>query len=526
MLPQSDERGASLDAALCWPLLSARDARSDGRFFVGVTSTGIYCRPICPARTPRRENCRFYATAAGAESAGFRPCLRCRPELAPGHSSVDAPARLAQGAAALIEDGVLQEGGLIEVARRLQVTDRHVRRVFMAQFGVTPVAYAQTQRLLLAKRLITDTALPMTDVALAAGFESLRRFNDSFAQRYRMAPSALRRLAAPTAGESDADETSHPVLVFSLAYRPPLDWPALLDFLARRTIDGVESVVMPPGPDTAASRSGSYRRILTVPGPQGAVLSGWIDVRHAARAGAAGHLLQVRLDPSLYRSIPAVLARVRRAFDLGCRPDEVAAALGSLAAGHEGVRLPGAFDGFEIAARAILGQQVTVRQARVMAGRLVQAFGEPHRTPWPELSHAFPSPQRLAVCTPDDLRPIGLLRSRSQALIDLSRALVHGELRLEPDVDLPRTLDRLRAIPGIGDWTAQYVAMRALGWPDAFPAADVGIMKAMGAASAAQARRARRARRRGARARRPRRRRRRRRRRRPARRPPRRRPAR
>ena len=490
MLPHSVRSVPLLDPALCWPLLSARDDRADGRFFVGVASTGIYCRPICPARTPRREHCRFYSTAAGAEAAGYRPCLRCRPELAPGHASVDAPARLAQGAAALIEDGAMEQGGLAHIAQRLGVTDRHLRRVFMAQFGVTSIAYAQTQRLLLAKRLLTDTRLPVTEVALAAGFASVRRFNDSFSTRYRIAPSALRRVAAGASSQFQGHDQQG--LVFRLAYRPPLDWAALTSFLAHRCIEGVEAMGKAKARRVPrVSGEGTvYRRIVRVPTPQGATVCGWIELSGLADRAAAGHLLQVRVAPALSAAIPAVLARVRRVCDLGARPDEVEQVLGPLAVGREGVRLPGAFDGFEIAVRAILGQQVTVQQARIMAGRLVQQWGEPVATPWPELTHAFPQAARLAACSTEDLRSIGLLRARSNALIELSRAVSQGELRLDPDVDVPATLTRLMAIAGIGDWTAQYVAMRALGWPDAFPAADVGVMKALGVKTAAQARRA------------------------------------
>lgn len=491
MLPHSERKGVLLDPELCWPLLSARDSRADGRFVVGVSSTGIYCRPICAARTPRRENCRFYATPAAAEQAGFRPCLRCRPELAPGHASVDAPVRLAQAAAALIEEGLMQQGGLAAIATRLGVTDRHLRRVFLAQFGVTPIAYAQTQRLLMAKRLLTDTAMSMTDVALAAGFDSLRRFNDSFARRYRLSPSALRRVAAPDDSPAQIGQSSGEGLLFRLAYRPPLDWRWMLGFLAHRQIDGTESVDQPAGHAPGDRLAGCYRRIVRLPARAGGEAhTGWIEVRHAARAGASGHLLLVRLDPALARVIPALLGRVRRAFDLNCRPDDVAAVLGPLAHGHEGVRLPGAFDGFEIAARAILGQQVTVAQARRMAHRLVCLLGEPVATPWPELTHAFPTPGRVASCTPDELRGVGLLRSRCEALIRLSQAIDQGECRLDPDADVGDTLDRLQAIRGIGDWTAQYVALRALGWPDAFPAADVGVMTSLGVRTAAQAVRA------------------------------------
>ena len=478
MLPQTT------DAALCWQMLRARDARFDGRFFVGVTSTGIYCRPICTARTPRRENCRFYSSAAAAEHAGFRPCLRCRPELAPGHSSVDASARLAQSAAAMIEDGALTVGGLPAIARQLGVTDRHLRRVFDAQFGVSPIDYAQTQRLLLAKRLLTDTALPVTEVALAAGFSSLRRFNDCFVRRYRLAPSGLRRAARPAHAGDDA------IVQCRLAYRPPLDWLWLTEFLGRRAIDGVEYVDVPPpvdrrgrGPAQGHRGLPVYRRIVRLPAPGGGHRIGWIEVAHPAGRAAARHVLEVRIDAALVGVIPAALGRVRRAFDLGARPDEVAQGLGDLAAGFEGVRLPGAFDGFEIAVRAILGQQVTVKQASVLTGRFAVAFGEPVATPWPELSRAFPSAAAVAALSAEAIGALGVTRQRSRTLIALARAVADEGLMLESGVEVDATIARLKAVPGIGDWTAHYIAMRALGWPDAFPAADVGVMKALGVAT-------------------------------------------
>jgi len=475
MLPQT------LDPAACWQGLRARDGRFDGRFFVGVTSTGIYCRPICPARTPRRENCRFFTTAAGAEHQGFRPCLRCRPELAPGHGSVDASARLAQGAAEAIEEGALERGGLPALARRLGVTDRHLRRVFAAQFGVSPIGWAQTQRLLLAKRLLTDTALPVTDVAMASGFGSLRRFNDAFARRYRLAPGALRRAAVSGTTPEAADRS----LRFRLAYRPPLDWPAIAGFLGQRSIDGVESV------DTVSRRGGRtetvYRRVLRLSSPGCTDRIGWIEVARPGGPDAARAILDVRVDPALVGAIPAVLARIRRVFDLGCRPDEVAAALGPLAAGHEGLRLPGAFDGFEIAVRAVLGQQVTVRLAHQLAGRVAAAFGDPVATPFGPLRHAFPGAAAIAALEPSALGELGILRTRSACIVALARRIASGELLLEPGADTVATIARLRAIPGIGDWTAQYLAMRALAWPDAFPAADAGVMKALGATSPRQA---------------------------------------
>lgn len=475
MLPQT------LDPAACWTALRARDARFDGRFFVGVTSTRVYCRPVCPARTPRRENCRFFPTAAGAERHGFRPCLRCRPELAPGHSSVDATARLAQAAAEAIEEGALDDGGLAGLARRLGVTDRHLRRVFDAQFGVSPIGWAQTQRLLLAKRLLTDTSLPVTEVALAAGFGSLRRFNDAFATRYRMAPSAMRRDAAAAA----ATDVAARGLLFRLGYRPPLDWPALAGFLARRAIDGVEAVA---GERRRGGRiEPVYRRVLRVSVPGRGERLGWIEVGRPAARAHGRHVLDVRLDAALVGAIPAVLARVRRALDLGCRPDEVSAALGDLATAAPGLRLPGAFDGFEIAVRAVLGQQVTVRQAHALAGRVAAAFGEPVPAPFDGLRHAFPSATTLASVDPAAIAALGITRARAGCIVALARRIACGDLRLDPGADARATVERLKAVPGVGDWTAQYLAMRALGWPDAFPAADVGVMRALGVRSARQA---------------------------------------
>lgn len=464
ILPQT------VDPAACWLGLRARDPRFDGRFFVGVTSTGIYCRPVCPARTPRRENCRFFATAAGAEVAGFRPCLRCRPELAPGQASIDAPARLAQAAAAAIEEGALEAGGLPALARRLGVSDRHLRRVFDAQFGVGPIDWALTQRLLLAKRLLTDTRLPVTEVALASGFASVRRFNDAFARRYRLAPSGWRRQAADC-----HDAATDPALVFRLAYRPPLAFAALAGFLAQRAVDGVESVAPAPGRGAPV-----YRRIVRVPAPHGGDRLGWIEVTRPTGRRAAEHALEVRIDPALVGVIPAVLTRVRRVFDLACRPDEVAAVLGPLAAGQEGLRLPGAFDGFEIGVRAILGQQITVGQARTLAGRFAAAFGEPLATPFGALHQAFPSAGSIADRDPAEVAALGVSKPRARTIVALARAIAREGLRLEPDGDAAATVGRLLAIPGIGEWTAQTLAMRALGWPDAFPAADVGVRKALG----------------------------------------------
>lgn len=451
-----------IDDDACYQAVLARDGRFDGRFFVAVASTGIYCRPICRVRTPKRSNCSFYPSAAAAEAQGYRPCLRCRPELAPGHAAMDAAGRLAHAAAGLIEDG--REQSLEALARRLGVTDRHLRRVFTAEFGVAPVAYAQTQRLLLAKRLLTDTRLPITQVALSTGFASVRRFNDLFRRRYRLQPRQLRKMPS-TSGNGDGQ------LVFELAYRPPYDWRRQLAFLAARCVQGVEVVEQDCYLRTVAieSASGSHR--------------GWIRVAHRPRR----HTLAVTLCDSLSGAVPQVLARVRHQFDLSCRPEDIARHLGALAATAPGLRVPGAFDGFEVAVRAVLGQQITVSAARTLACRLADSLGESITTPHASLRRTFPSPVLLARADAAHLGRLGVTRARQRALGGLADACASGELLLSPAADVESTLHKLLSLPGIGPWTAQCIAMRALGWPDAFPHTDYGVLKALAPATAAQA---------------------------------------
>ncbi len=453
----------SLDPASCYRALAAHDARFDGRFFVGVATTGIYCRPVCTARIPRRENCRFFVSAAAAEVAGFRPCLRCRPELAPGMASVDSGTRLVLGAIACIEDGALEEGGLDALAARLGVTGRHVRRVFASELGVSPVAFAQTHRLLLAKRLLTDTALPVTDVAFASGFASVRRFNALFRERYRLPPGELRRQAS-------ARSQGAP-LAFELAYRPPYDWQAMETFMAARAIDGVENVT--------ARR---YRRTLRVRHGD-AIHTGWLAVSPVARRAA----LRVEMSASLARVVPGVLARVRQAFDLASDPAAIDAALGALATAAPGLRVPGTFDGFEMAVRAVVGQQISVPGARTLLARLVDACGDACECPHPGLRRLFPTPGRMIACGPSGLRRLGILPARARTLVAVAKAVVDGSLTLDSRADVGRTRAVLRALPGIGPWTAEIIAMRALGWPDAFPAGDLGLLRSLGMTSARRA---------------------------------------
>jgi len=451
-----------LDPRTCYRALKARDARFDGRFFVAVSSTRIYCRPVCTVKPPRRENCHFYTSAAAAESAGYRPCLRCRPELAPGNASVDATSRLAQAAASMMEDRTLEENGFDTIAARLGITDRHLRRAFGAEFGVSPVEFAQTQRLLLAKRLLTDTALSVTEVAFASGFGSLRRFNALFKQRYRLQPSQLRRHM------NGAATAAVDVLEFELSFRPPYDWRSISAFLRARAIAGVEAV-----------EDSRYRRTVCV-AVDGEAHRGWIEVAMSPKKPA----LHVAVSASLTKALPPVLSRVKSLMDLACHPAEVAQALGALARRHPGLRVPGAFDGFEVAVRAILGQQVTVAAARTIAGRFAATFGEPIETPYAALTTVFPDAGRIAALPYGRIARIGMPGARARTVLALARAVADGKLVLTPNAEIETALDKLRALPGVGEWTAQYIAMRALAWPDAFPHTDFGVMKALGETNA------------------------------------------
>ncbi len=444
-----------LEPDTCYRAAKAHDPRFDGRFFIGVSSTGIYCRPICTVKMPKRENCTFFPSAAAAEAQGYRPCLRCRPELAPGNASVDSSHRIAQAAASLIEDGTLTEVSLDSLASRLGVTDRHLRRVFQGEFGVCPVAFAQTHRLLLAKRLLTDTDSTVTDVAFASGFGSLRRFNALFKDRYRLSPKQLRKTPRPAA----APDT----LTFELSFRPPFDWTSMLAFLRARSVVHVEQV-----------SDDRYRRIVRI-AQNGEQHAGRLEVAMAPKKPA----LRILISSSLMKVLPAVLARVKHLMDLSANPTEIAATLGDLAARNPGLRVPGAFDGFEIAVRAILGQQITVAAARTLASRFAAAFGSQVESPFPALSIAFPSPERIAQLEVGEVARLGVIAVRARAIIEIARLIARGDLSLTPGVNLDSTLQTLRAIPGVGEWTVQYLAMRTLAWPDAFLHTDLIVMKSL-----------------------------------------------
>jgi AraC family transcriptional regulator of adaptative response / DNA-3-methyladenine glycosylase II len=461
----------SLDSDACYLALKTRDARFDGHFFTGVTSTGIYCRPVCKVRTPKQENCCFFALAAQAESRGFRPCLRCRPEIAPLFSAVwstqDASGILAQQAAQLL-DSLVHSGetasGMLAVADKLGVSERHLRRIFESQWGVSPLQYLQTRRLLSAKHLLTDTSLPITQVAALSGFASLRRFNAAFVQHYRMQPRALRRDSASGAGKAARPTTDG--IRLKASYRPPYDVAAMLAFLQQRAVPLVESVDL---------QQLSYQRTLALDW-NGQTLRGWVQARFVPDQCAVEFLLSEGLTPAL----PRLMADLRQLLDLDADPAPIAACLGERFTGLEGLRVPGTLDGFELAVRGILGQQITVAAARTLASRLVQALGQPLPTPYPALTHLFPSAAQLARCSANQLGELGIVRQRQAAIIGLAQALESGIISLRPGGDVAATTAALQELPGIGPWTASYIAMRALRWPDAFVAGDMALQSALG----------------------------------------------
>ncbi len=462
----------------CYLALKAKDARFDGCFFTGVTSTGVYCRPVCRVRTPRRENCRFFAHAAQAERAGFRPCLRCRPELAPRSTapglapgarqwSIQDSASILAGQAARLLDTSQAWGDtaptVARLAQRLGVSDRHLRRIFEAQLGVSPLQYLQTRRLLCAKQLLTDTPLAVTQVALLSGFTSVRRFNAVFAEHYRLNPSQLRRVA--TRRDAGAlDQGMH----LRMAYRPPYDVDAMLRFFATRQITGLEQVSVTAGLKCIGST-------LVVPSGQ-TLCKGWLQVRF----DSVGQQLDLQVSDSLCNVLPGVMARVRSLLDLDADPRAINSLLHDQFPQGDGLRVPGTLDGFALAVRAVLGQQITVAAARTLSTRLVHQFGEPLASPVAGLNRLFPTPAALAAASGDALGRLGIVKQRQAAIQALARAVLEQRLPLHAGADVTASLTTLLALPGVGDWTAQYIAMRALRWPDAFVAGDVALQKALG----------------------------------------------
>jgi len=425
-----------VDPELCYRAVLARDARFDGLFFTGVRTTRIFCRPVCPARTPYRHNVEFFSNAAAAQAAGYRPCLRCRPEVSPDTPAWAGTSTTVQRALRLIDEGALDNRSASDLADRLGLTSRHLRRLFIEHVGVPPVVVAQTRRTLFAKKLISETNLPFSEIAFAAGFASLRRFNESLQKMYRRNPRELRRFS-PSAANS--------AIELRLQYRPPYDWTAFLAFVGPRAIPGLEEV-----------NATSYRRT-------------GITVRHVP----ARNCLIAEIEPANARSLRRIADQLRFFFDLRANTHEIATqlerdrTLRPTVKRHPGLRLPGCWDPFEMAVRALLGQQVTVKGATTLAGRLVARFG----------------PLDPATLAQADVASIGLPKARAESIRAFARAMCDGQIRFDASVSTGETIGRMCELPGVGAWTANYIAMRALGDPDAFPASDLGLLKATGAAS-------------------------------------------
>jgi AraC family transcriptional regulator of adaptative response / DNA-3-methyladenine glycosylase II len=443
-----------LDADVCYRALQTRDARFDGRFFTAVTSTGIYCRPICPARTPMRKHCRFYASAAAAQQSGFRACLRCRPEIAPQSPAWSGTASTVSRAMARIAEGALDgpHASVERLADSLGVGERQLRRLFDQHIGASPLAVAQTRRVLFAKQLLHETRLPMASVAMAAGFGSIRRFNDTFRALYKRPPSQLRRRSITASATAP--------LVLRLSYRPPFDWNALLAFFAARAIPGVEEV-----------RDGIYRRIVRVDDHIALIAVSHLPERNA---------LQAEIACDHVPALPVIASRLRRVFDLDADTEAIARhlsrdrALAPIVRRQPGLRTPGGWDAFEVAVRAILGQQISVVAACSLAAKLVALSTPPAALGDATLTHAFPTAKQLAAA---DLSALGMPAARRAALLSLAHAAIAQPDLFEAANTLEESIARLRSVPGIGEWSAQYIALRGLHHPDAFPASDIGILR-------------------------------------------------
>lgn len=442
---------------ICYRALQSRDSRFDGLIFVGVASTGIYCRPICPARTPKFEHCKFFGSAAAAQDAGFRPCLRCRPETAPDLASWRGTSNTVSRALALIAEGALAgDGNSVEkLAERLGVGERQLRRLFLQHLGAPPISVEQTRRVLFAKQLIHETQMPMTEVAMAAGFGSLRRFNETFLNLFRRPPSALRRNNFKKLEEKDVQ--------LRLRYRPPYDWDCMLAFLQARAVPGVEMV-----------QGDRYFRTVEVDGVLGS-----IAVSHLIQQQSLG----VKIRFPNVRLLPAIVARVRCLFDLGADIETIDRHLSAdpvlapLVARRPGLRAPGGWDGFEIAVRAVLGQQISVAAARGLAGQLVALHGRSVPKPLrmhPDLSQVFPTAKRLASASSIGLR---IPKARLRTLKAVAEAGVADPKLFRALGNIEQTVARLQAIDGIGEWTAQYIALRAIRDMDAFPSTDIGLLR-------------------------------------------------
>ncbi|MGH7564604.1 MAG: DNA-3-methyladenine glycosylase 2 family protein [Gemmatimonadota bacterium] len=483
-MPEPRGQAALPPAEVCERALNARDARFDGLFFVGITTTGIYCRPVCRTRRANSDHRRFFRSPAAAERAGFRPCLRCRPELAPGRAWIDAVPRLAHAAAHRIGSGALNGHSVAHLAAEFGVTERHLRRALEREVGVSPVELAQTHRLLLAKRLLADTGLPVTRIAFASGFQSLSRFNTVFRERYRLSPSALRRSLRSNGDLRDTRGsqagTAVDLLRLTLAYRAPLAWDVLIRLLRGDAIPEIEIV-----------GGRRYGRTIQLDGRSGVVFA---EVAAAVNGHDTDPHVNIDVSPSLLPALMPLLARLRQLFDLDAEPSVVDACLeqgglGALVRRRRGIRIPGALDGFEVATRVLLrGRSRLGTAPSELAGRVARALGEPLDTGIPGLTRLAPDARRVADAGASSLAALGVPRLRAEAITAVGRMVADGELRLEPGSDVTATRRALMGIDGVGDRLATSIVMRALYWPDAFHVSDRALQRAAGASTPGQLR--------------------------------------
>ena len=454
------------DKQSLYRLIKSRDHRFDGQVFFGVKSTGIYCRPICSAKRPKFENCEFYSIAAQAEKNGYRPCLVCRPELAPNVTRLDAASDSSQTllnrTIRRIEDGALNDKNIEALAGEFGVSGRYLRKLFQRSLGVSPTELAQSVRLLNTKQLLTETDLNITDVAFSAGFSSLRQFNDAFKKHYRLAPRDFRKSLKHRTTEKPGTQT------LRIDYRGDMNWQSLCNFLRMRAIPGVEYI-----------DADTYYRTAQI-----GDANGWLSVRPHEYKQRAG--LRVTISDSLVPVAVKLMGKLKTLFDVRANVDEIESLLSvdpllkPVVRAHRGMRLPGAFDGFELLLRAILGQQISVKAATTLSGRFAAKFGEPLVTPFSALSVSSPSASAIASASEKEIQALGVPQKRAETIKRAAMAVVSGEVSLSPGADPEACADALVTIPGIGEWTADYVSMRALAWPDAFPSGDLGVKKALG----------------------------------------------
>jgi AraC family transcriptional regulator, regulatory protein of adaptative response / DNA-3-methyladenine glycosylase II len=458
MIKQQMPQQTEIDLKVFSRARLSRDPRFDGKFFIAVRGSGVYCRPICPSPTASEKNVRYFLTAAAAAEAGFRPCLRCRPECSPGTPAwIGTPNTVSRALRLIAESGL--EDGVEGLSEQLGVGSRHLRRLFVRHLGATPIAVAQTRRLHFAKRLIDQTQLTMQEIALASGFGCVRRFNAAISKTYKRTPSQIRRLSH-LAGALPENE-----YFFRLRYRPPYDWNGMLEFLRPRATPGVETV-----------ENGIYSRSIWLRGA-----AGHFEVSH----DEANHSLNIRVQFADPKALYFIIERIRVMFDLNADWIAIARTLNTdpvlapRVKANPGLRVPGCWNGFELGVRAILGQQITVQGATTLAGRLVNKFGRA-MAPGNGLTHIFPQPEILAEA---DIASIGLPKARAQTIRQFARFVLDHNVTFEGVLDPEALLQELCGIPGFGRWTAQYVAMRALGDPDAFPSGDVGLLREFGLTS-------------------------------------------